>query len=107
MGEIDQNGGAYPDELAHLNCTIFRWGMSPNSLGVLVKFDFPNYSFLLTYLLTYLKVINPQISGIAAAMITKLYGLNASPRGCNLLQFGRKRKYLRLLLVENAVLPDF
>jgi hypothetical protein len=62
---------------------------------------------LLTYLLAYLKVINPQISGIAAAMITKLYGPNASPRGCTLLQFGWKRKYLRLLPVENAVLPDF
>ena len=88
MGEINQNGRAYFDELAYLNCTILLWGMSPDPVGVLVKFDFPNCSFLLTYLLTYLKVINPQISGIAAAMITKLYGPNASPRGSNLLQFG-------------------
>ena len=92
MGEIDQNGGAYPDELAYLNCTIFRWGMSPNSLGVLVKFDFPNYSFFLTYLLTYLKVINPQISGIAAAIITKLYGPNASTLRSKIFQFGRNRR---------------
>ena len=92
MGEIDQNGGAYPDELAYLNCTIFRWGMSPNSLGVLVKFDFPNYSFLLTYLLTYLEVINPYISETAIAIITKLYGLNASTLGSKLFEFGRNRR---------------
>ena len=103
MGEINQNGRAYFDELAYLNCTILLWGMSPDPVGVLVKFDFPNCSFLLTYLLTYLKVINPQISGIAAAMITKLYVLNASPIGSKLFQFGRKRKYLRLLPVQNAV----
>jgi hypothetical protein len=53
MGEIDQNGGAYPAELAYLNYTILLWGMSPNPVGVLVKFDFPNCSFyLLIYLLT-------------------------------------------------------
>jgi hypothetical protein len=62
--------------------------MSPNPVGVLVKFDFPNYSFLLTYLLTYLKVINPQISGSAAAIIIKLYGVNASPLGSKFLEFG-------------------
>ena len=87
MGEINQNGRAYFDELAYLNCTILLWGMSPDPVGVLVKFDFPNCSFLLTYLLTYLKVINPQISGAATAIITKLYGLNASPlNGSNLVE---------------------
>ena len=88
MGEIDQNGGAYSDELAYLNCTMFRWGMSPNSLGVLVKFDFPNYSFLLTYLLTYLKVINPQISGFSGAIIIKLYRVNGSPLWSIFIEFG-------------------
>ena len=92
MGEINQNGRAYFDELAYLNCTILLWGMSPDPVGVLVKFDFPNCSFLLTYLLTYLKVINPQISGIAAAMITKLYGPNASTLRSKIFQFGRNRR---------------
>ena len=92
MGEINQNGRAYFDELAYLNCTILLWGMSPDPVGVLVKFDFPNCSFLLTYLLTYLKVINPQISGAATAIITKLYGLNVSTIGSKIFQFGRNRR---------------
>ncbi len=66
--------------------------MFPDLTGVVVSFNFPNYSFLFTYLLTYLKVINPQISGIAAAIVTKLYGLNASPIGSRFAQFGGNRK---------------
>ena len=92
MGEIDRNGGAYFQELAKLNWLVFLPDMSPDPVGVLVPFNFPNYYFLLTYLLTYLKVINPQISGAAAAIITKLCGLDASPIGSKLVQFGRHRE---------------
>ena len=92
MGEIDQNGGAYPEELAYSNWTILLPGMSPGPLCVIVKLDFPNYSFLLTYLLTYLEVINPHISETAVAIITKLYGLNASTLRSKLFEFGRNRR---------------
>ena len=66
--------------------------MSPDVTGVATPFDFPNYSLLLTDLLTYLKVINRYIAEIAAAIITKLYGVNASPPASKVLEFGRNRK---------------
>jgi len=66
--------------------------MSPGQVDVAVPFDFLNCYLLLTYLLTYLKVINPHISGAAAAIVTKLRGLNASPLGGKTAQFGRYRK---------------
>ena len=92
MGEIDRNGGAYFQELAKLNWLILLPDMSPDPVGVLVPFNFQNYYFLLTYLLTYLKVINPHISGAAAAIITKLRGFNDSPLGGKTAQFDRYRK---------------
>ena len=84
--------GSYSEDLAHSNWMILLQGMFRKGQSVLVKFDFPNSYFLLTYLLTYLKVINPKISGAAAAIITKLYGPNTSPLGSKLFQFGQNRK---------------
>ena len=66
--------------------------MSPDPLGVLTFWHFRNSLYSLTYLLTYLKVINPHISGCAAPIITKLRGLIASHMGSKLVQFGRNRK---------------
>ena len=60
-------------------------------MGVLVFWHFRNSLYLLTYLLTYLKVINPHNSGTAVPIITKLHVLNASPQGSKLIEFGRKR----------------
>ena len=80
--------GSQKSVITNSNWTILLPGMSPGPLGVIVKLDFPNYSFLLTYLLTYLEVINPHISETAAAMITKLYRLNASPLLSKEFRFG-------------------
>ena len=66
--------------------------MSPNPLGVPVFWHFRNSLYLLTYLLTYLKVINPHNSGTAAHIITKLYVLNASLKGSKLIECGRNRR---------------
>ncbi len=66
--------------------------MSPDPMGVVVPFDFPNYYFLLTYLLTYLFGTYPHISGSAAAIITKLRTLNERPLGGKIPQLGRNRK---------------
>ena len=66
--------------------------MSPDPWVKVEKYNLPNYSFLLTYLLTYLEVINPYISETAIAIITKLYGLNASTLGSKLFEFGRNRR---------------
>ena len=66
--------------------------MSPDPWVKVAKYNFPNYSFLLTYLLTYLEVINPHISETAIAIITKLYGLNASTLRSKLFEFGRNRR---------------
>mgnify|MGYP003519453195 CR=1 FL=1 len=66
-------------------------GYVPGPGGCTGKIRFPKlfFFYLLIYLLsTYLKVINPQISGFAAAIITKLYGVNASPVGSKFLEFG-------------------
>ena len=88
MGDFQKHGNAYSQELAYSNRTILLPGMSPDPLGVLVSFDFQNYSFLLTYLLTYLKVINPHSSGIAADIVTKLRELNDSPLGGKTARLG-------------------
>ena len=84
--------GSQKSVITNSNWTILLPGMSPGPLCVIVKLDFPNYSFLLTYLLTYLEVINPHISETAAAIITKLYGLNASTLRSKLFEFGRNRR---------------
>ena len=63
--------------------------MSPDPLGVLVFWHFRNSLYLLTYLLTYLKVINPHNSGTAAAIVTKLRRLNERPPGAEIPQLGR------------------
>ena len=67
-------------------------GYVPGPAGCTGKIRFPKLFILLTYLLTYLKVINPQISGAATAIITKLYGLNVSTTGSKIFQFGRNRR---------------
>ena len=92
MDDFEKNCGAYSEELAYSNWMILLQNMSHKGYDVLVTLDFPIYSFLLTYLLTYLKVINPQISGIAEAIITKLYGPNASTLRSKIFQFGRNRR---------------
>ena len=67
-----QDGNACRAELSKTNWTVLQPDMSPDPRSVPVPFDFPNSLLLLTYLLTYLKVINPQNSGIAAPIATKL-----------------------------------
>jgi hypothetical protein len=92
MGKIDRNGGAYFQELSNLNWLVLLPVMSPDPVGVVVPFDFQNFYFLLTYLLTSLFGTYPQISGSAAAVVTKLRGLNDSPLGGKTAQLGRNRK---------------
>ena len=64
----------------------------PRPLGESGKIQFTKL-FFFTYLFTYyLEVTNPYISETAAAIITKLYGLNASTLRSKLFEFGRNRR---------------
>ncbi len=92
MGDFQNKWGLVPRNCRRQIAQYCYRGMSPGQMDVAVPFDFPNFSLLLTYLLTYLKVINPHNSGIAAPIATKLHVLNASPLGSKLVQFGRNRR---------------